>query len=159
MSTIAGLPGWLRGKNLPANIRMPEIWVQSLGQEDPLKKETVPPFQYSCLDKPRDRGAWQATVCGVTNSWTWLSDWARAQVFPLPNPMPRSLLSYIRIRASMCPCLWSSLAKCFPRDICFITHPNGAWLSSVGKVIFWVLWSQQNRNYTTKNQTSVTRHL
>ena len=23
------------------------------------------PFQYSCLDTPVDRGAWQATVCGV----------------------------------------------------------------------------------------------
>ena len=22
-----------------------------------------------------DRGAWWATVCGVTKSWTWLRDW------------------------------------------------------------------------------------
>ena len=33
------------------------------------------PLQYSCLDNPMDRGAWQATVHGVTKSWTWLSDW------------------------------------------------------------------------------------
>ena len=26
------------------------------------------PLQYSCLEKPMDRGAWQATVHGVTNS-------------------------------------------------------------------------------------------
>ena len=26
--------------------------------------------QYSCLENPMDRGAWWATVCGVTNSWT-----------------------------------------------------------------------------------------
>ena len=32
------------------------------------------PFQYSCLENPMDRGAWQATVHGVTKSWTWLSD-------------------------------------------------------------------------------------
>ena len=32
------------------------------------------PLQYSCLENPMDRGAWQATVCGVTNSWTGLSD-------------------------------------------------------------------------------------
>ena len=32
------------------------------------------PLQYSCLENPIDRGAWQATVCGVTNSWTGLSD-------------------------------------------------------------------------------------
>ena len=27
------------------------------------------PLQYSCLDNPTDRGAWQATVHGVTKSW------------------------------------------------------------------------------------------
>ena len=32
------------------------------------------PFQYSCLENPMDRGAWQATVRGVTKSWTQLSD-------------------------------------------------------------------------------------
>ena len=30
------------------------------------------PLQYSCLENPRDRGAWWATVCGVTKSQTWL---------------------------------------------------------------------------------------
>ena len=28
------------------------------------------PFQYSCLENPMDRGAWQATVHGVTKSQT-----------------------------------------------------------------------------------------
>ena len=27
------------------------------------------PLQYSCLGNPVDRGAWQATVREVTNSW------------------------------------------------------------------------------------------
>ena len=31
------------------------------------------PFQYSCLGNPKDRGAWQATVQGVTKSQTRLS--------------------------------------------------------------------------------------
>ena len=30
------------------------------------------PLQYSCLENPRDRGAWWATVCGVAQSWTRL---------------------------------------------------------------------------------------
>ena len=30
------------------------------------------PLQYSCLGNPIDRGAWQATVHGVTKSWTRL---------------------------------------------------------------------------------------
>ena len=32
------------------------------------------PLQYSCLENPMDRGAWQATVHGVTKSWTRLND-------------------------------------------------------------------------------------
>ena len=32
------------------------------------------PLYYSCLENPMDRGAWQATVHGVTKSQTRLSD-------------------------------------------------------------------------------------
>ena len=32
------------------------------------------PLQCSCLENPTDRGAWLATVHGVTKSWTQLSD-------------------------------------------------------------------------------------
>ena len=32
------------------------------------------PLQYSCLENTMDRGAWQATVHGVTNSQTQLSN-------------------------------------------------------------------------------------
>ena len=35
------------------------------------------PLQYSCLENPTDRGAWQAAVHGVAKSQTRLSDWAR----------------------------------------------------------------------------------
>ena len=31
-------------------------------------------LQYSCLENPKDRGAWRATVHGVIKSWTQLSD-------------------------------------------------------------------------------------
>ena len=31
-------------------------------------------LQYSCLENPMDRGAWQATVHGVAKSWTRLRD-------------------------------------------------------------------------------------
>ena len=58
-------------KNLPA---VWETWVQSLGWEDPLEKGNGYPLQYSCLKNSKDRGAWRATVDGVTKSWTQLSD-------------------------------------------------------------------------------------
>ena len=32
------------------------------------------PLQYSCLENPTNRGAWRATVHGVSKSWTRLSD-------------------------------------------------------------------------------------
>ena len=56
-------------KNLPA---MQETWVQFLGQEEPLEKEMA--IQYSSLENSMNRGAWQATVHGVTKSWTQLSN-------------------------------------------------------------------------------------
>ena len=31
-------------------------------------------LQYSCLENPMDRGAWQATVHGVLKGWTQLSN-------------------------------------------------------------------------------------
>ena len=30
------------------------------------------PLQFSCLENPRDGGAWWAVVSGVAQSWTWL---------------------------------------------------------------------------------------
>jgi len=32
------------------------------------------PLQYFCVENPMDRGAWWATVCGVAQSPTLLSD-------------------------------------------------------------------------------------
>ena len=53
-------------KNLSAAL---EIWVQSLGQKDPLEKGMAT-LQYSCLEDPMYRRAWWATVQGVANSQT-----------------------------------------------------------------------------------------
>ena len=49
---------------------MQETWVQSLNQEDPLKKAMGYPLQYSCVENPMPKGAWQATIHGVTKSDT-----------------------------------------------------------------------------------------
>ena len=52
-------------------LEMQEMW--ALGQEDPLEKGMAT-HSYSCLGNPLDRRDWQATVHGVTKSWTRLSD-------------------------------------------------------------------------------------
>ena len=53
-------------KSLPT---MQETWVQSLGWEDLLEKGTATLFSI-LLENPMDRGAWQATVHGVTQRRT-----------------------------------------------------------------------------------------
>ena len=58
-------------KNLPT---MWEIWVPSLGQEDPLEESMATHSDILAWKIPMDRGTWQATVHGVRKSWTRLSD-------------------------------------------------------------------------------------
>ena len=54
-------------KNLPQHM---ETRAQTLGWKDHLEDENGNPLQDPCLDNPMDRGAWQATVYGVTKSPT-----------------------------------------------------------------------------------------
>ena len=58
----SGFPGGSDGKESAA---MQETQVQSLGWEG--EGDGNPP-QHSCLENPRDRGAWRATVPGVAES-------------------------------------------------------------------------------------------
>ena len=54
-------------KDLPAVEETQEMLVRSLGRKDPLEEENGNLVQYSCLKRnPKDRGAWQAIVCRVT---------------------------------------------------------------------------------------------
>ena len=52
-------------KNSPA---MQEILVQSWPGRTP-GEGNGSPLHYSCLENPTDRGAWRATVHGITKSW------------------------------------------------------------------------------------------
>ena len=73
------------------------------------------PLQCSCLENPRDGGAWWAAVHGVAKSWTRLSDWAqRVKGWPLaglvvckflPNSWERALTSclFLGLRTSTPP--------------------------------------------------------
>ena len=54
-------------KNLPAK---QETWVQSLGQEDPLQEGMATHSSMLAWRIPIDRGAWRATVHGVSKSQT-----------------------------------------------------------------------------------------
>ena len=52
-------------KNPPA---LQETWVQSLGWGDPLEEGMATHSSILAWRIPMDRGVWQATVHGVTNS-------------------------------------------------------------------------------------------
>ena len=54
-------------KNPPA---VQETWVRSLGWEDPLEEGMATHSSILALRIPMDRGAWRATVHGVTKSRT-----------------------------------------------------------------------------------------
>ena len=66
-----GFPGSSVGKESASSAGDPGLisgWKRSPGEGNSY------PLQYSCLENPMDRGAWWATVHGVTESWTQLSD-------------------------------------------------------------------------------------
>ena len=71
-----GLGRWLSGKESPCQFRRhkrhgfdPWFGKSPGGRYDN-------PLQYLCLENSMDRGAWRATVQGVSKSWTRLNDWA-----------------------------------------------------------------------------------
>ena len=69
-----GFPGGSNGKETACSIEA----IQSLGSipgsgRSP-REGNGNPLQYSCLENPTDKGAWQSMVHGVSKSRTWLSD-------------------------------------------------------------------------------------
>ena len=64
-------------KNLPT---MWETWVPSLGREEPLEEGMATHSSILAWRIPTDRGAWEATVHGVAESLTHVSDKAHTLV-------------------------------------------------------------------------------
>ena len=57
------------------------------------------PLQYSCLENPRDRGAWWAAVCGVTQSRTWLKWLSSSSNTESPHDLKKA-------RVYVCVCVY-----------------------------------------------------
>ena len=69
-----GFPGGAMVKNLSANVRHTRDTdlIPGLGRS-PGEGDGYP-LQYSCLENSIGRGAWQAAVHGVSESWARLND-------------------------------------------------------------------------------------
>ena len=66
----------------------------SLGQEDSLEKR-MDPLQYSCIENSMDRGAWRATVHGLTESDTIEQLMLSHTQSAVKNPLTVSFYIYI----------------------------------------------------------------
>ena len=64
-----GGPGGSVIKNPPAMCEMAGDLASIPGSETFLGRGQGNPLRYSCLENPMDRGAWQATVQGITKSF------------------------------------------------------------------------------------------
>ena len=72
VKNLLGLPWWLSGKESVCNTRASGDagLISGLGRSPGGGHDN--PLQYSCLENPMDRGAWQATVHRVAKSQTLL---------------------------------------------------------------------------------------
>ena len=110
---LSGILRWLSGKeyNRSAGDAGDEGLI--LGSGTPPGGGNGNPLQYSCLQNPSHRGAWQATVRGVTKSQTRLQQLStRATTVytrqpPFPNPSHPLLRPSESVRLSLYFCLAS----------------------------------------------------
>ena len=103
-------------------------------------------LQYSCLEKPMNRGAWWGAVHGVTKSWT-LSDWARThtQILPLKRSLKTSKTNMCQLclnflkRKDYKPILNSLMIyvlKCLGVKVTDVY--NSLWNASKSKMTWWL---------------------
>ena len=67
-------PGGLQSMGL---LRVGHDWATALSR---IGEGNGNPLQCSCLENPRDGGAWWAAIYGVAQSWTWLK-WLRSSSY------------------------------------------------------------------------------
>ena len=67
---ILGLPRWLSGKESACNAGNARDAGSIPGSGRSPEGGNGNPLQYSCMENPMDRGAWQATVHRAAKSWT-----------------------------------------------------------------------------------------
>ena len=88
------------------------------------------PLQYSCLGNQVDRRAWQATVHGVTKSWTWLSNFhfIGETYIHICMCVHTHICVCVCVRVCVCVCVytWASLVAQMVKNACskFVPKKN-----------------------------------
>ena len=102
------------------------------------------PLQCSCLENPRDGGAWWAAVYGVPQSRTWLtrlssSSSSRTLKFQIP-PNWEKLFLHVKVKVT-----W----------LCVTLRPHGLYVpwDSPGRTLEWVAFPFSRGSSQLRNQT------
>ena len=90
---MPGSPAGSVVKKLPVVQELQEARIRSLGGEHGKL------LQYPCLDNPRDREAWWATVRGVPKSWTRLKLLSIHISIPISRKIRHKVFAYVRLEA------------------------------------------------------------
>ena len=149
-----GFPGGRVLKNLPASAG--DTWEMGSipGSRRSLGVENGNPLQYSCLENSIDRGAWQATVHGVTESWTCQVASVMSNSLQPCGPWPTRLLCLWDFSRQE---YWSGLPfppsgdlSDWPRDQTHISY-----ISSIGNRFFTTstTWKPQRVGHDWANDT------
>ena len=111
------------------------------------------PLQDSCLENPKDRGAWGATVHGVAKSQTQLRDWAcMHDLTSVPFSLPVSLRCNWHAGSS-CSVTWLCLTPCDPMD-CSPPGSSDYGIFQAG-LLEWVAISSSRRSAWPRDRTSI----
>ena len=119
VTTTWGFPGGTSGKkNLPVNAEDIRDMGSISGQGSSPGGWHGNWLQYYCLENPKDRGAWQATLHRLAKSLIWLkwlgtftSNHPSKETVLYPFPLPHRSLSKI-FSTTVCFCLFWTLYRC-----------------------------------------------
>ena len=117
------------------------------------------PLQYSCLEKPMDRGAWWAAVHGVAKSWTRLSDFTFTFHF---HALEKEMATYSSIL------VWRILWTEEPGGLLSIGLHSQTWLKQLSihthenylcHISNWLWFTILNTNFNLERPVSTLRNI
>ena len=130
---LDGLPRWLSGKESTSNVG--DLGLIPGSRRTP-GEGNGNPLQYSCLENPMDRGAWRATVHGVTKSWTQLST-------SMHRLLDIYFIIWVIINTTLFCCLWYSS---FGHWELIQLTPVSLWHTSIVSFFFFFSSLSQSQN-------------